>query len=137
MEKGVWLALLLIAIPACAQRTVPAAGATHPSAVANKILSADAVANVKVKPAKNPDTVMKRPIELVAWLDVEDDKDHASRAQNTLMAKALILGADDVIAIEEKQIDGKTHYQGAAVKYGKKKVRMSKELDRLLGKSDR
>jgi hypothetical protein len=126
MEKSVWLALVLLAIPACSSRhAAPPATAKAPPA---------AVAKVAVTPAQSSDTVMKRPIKLLAWLDIEDDKGHAERAENTLRAKALLIGADDVVAIEQKEIDGKTHFQGAAVKYGKKKVRMSKEMDRLLKK---
>ena len=65
----------------------------------------------------------KHSTELIAFVDVKEDKSHKDRALEALRAKAATLGADAIVGIEYHEGKGEPgHYSGAAVKYKKRRA---------------
>ena len=125
------VALVLVALPACSRTT--ATQAASPAA-GQLPVTAQAAA-----PAKTPKKIAvvqgksKRATELIAFVDVKDDKTHKDRALEALRAKAATLGADAIVGIEYHE--GKNepgHYSGAAVKYKKGSGHRANSATRVL-----
>jgi hypothetical protein len=120
------IALALVALPACSRAnsagaaTAPGAGQLPPSA--QSAAGAKPNKNVAIVEGKS-----RRSTELIAFVDVREDKAHKERALEALRAKAATLGADAIVGIEYHEGKGEPgHYSGAAVKYNKRRSSRSR-----------
>ena len=115
------IALALIALPACSR-----ANATPATAPGAGLLPASVHANATNATPKKITVVegkSKHSTELIAFVDVKEDKSHKERALEALRAKAATLGADAIVGIEYHEGKGEPgHYSGAAVKYKKRRA---------------